>query len=100
MPHLHCGRFQMRAFYVMLIVGAVLGSAPRLRAEPQLVNGIDAVVHDSVVTFSEVEVMTLPAMDVLYRQYRDQAAIFQKKVNDRSEERRVGKESGSGGSSA
>jgi parvulin-like peptidyl-prolyl isomerase len=66
----------------MLIVGAVLGSAPRLRAEPQLVNGLDAVVHDSVVTFSEVEVMTLPAMDVLYRQYRDQAAIFQKKVND------------------
>jgi hypothetical protein len=67
----------MRAFCVMLIVGAVLGSAPRLRAEPQLVNGLDAVVHDSVVTFSEVEVMTLPAMDVLYRQYRDQAAIFQ-----------------------
>jgi parvulin-like peptidyl-prolyl isomerase len=66
----------------MLIVGAVLGSAPRLRAEPQLVNGLDAVVHDSVVTFSEVEVMTLPAMDVLYRQYRDQAAIFQQKVND------------------
>ena len=66
----------------MLMVGAVLGSAPRLRADPQLVNGINAVVHDSVVTFSEVQVMTLPAMDVLYRQYRDQAVVFQKKLND------------------
>jgi parvulin-like peptidyl-prolyl isomerase len=65
----------------MLIAGAVLGSAPRLRAEAQLVNGIDAVVHDSVITFSEVEVMTLPAMDVLYRRYRDQAVVFQEKLN-------------------
>ena len=55
----------------MLTAGAVLVAATRLRAEPQLVNGIDAVVHDSVVTFSEVEVKTLPAMQVLYRDYRD-----------------------------
>ena len=34
----------------MLIAGAVIGSAPRVRAEPELVNGVQAVVHDSVVT--------------------------------------------------
>jgi peptidyl-prolyl cis-trans isomerase SurA len=72
----------MRVFYVMLIFGAIVGSAPRLHAESQLVNGIDAVVHDSVVTFSEVEVMTLPAMQVLYQKYRDQAVVYQQKVND------------------
>ena len=72
----------MRAFCIMLIAGAVIGSAPRLRAEAQLVNGVDAVVHDSVVTFSEVEVMTLPAEDVLERRYRDQPEVFQKKLTD------------------
>jgi parvulin-like peptidyl-prolyl isomerase len=66
----------------MLTVGAVLVSAPRLRAEPQLVNGIDAVVHDSVITFSEVEEKTVPAMQMLYRDYRDQPVLFQQKLND------------------
>jgi peptidyl-prolyl cis-trans isomerase SurA len=71
----------MRALIVTLIAGAVLASAPRLRAESHLVNGIDAVVHDSIVTYSEVEVMTLPAETLLYRQYRDQATVFQQKLN-------------------
>ena len=34
----------------MLVVWAVMGSAPQVLAEPELVNGIQAVVHDSVVT--------------------------------------------------
>ena len=66
----------------MLMAGAVIGSAPRLRAETRLVNGIDAVVHDSVITYSEVQVMTLPAMQVLYQKYRDQEVVFQQKLND------------------
>ena len=72
----------MRALFVTLIVGAVIASSPRLRAEPQVVNGIDAVVHDSIVTFSEVQVLTMPAEQMLYRQYRDQALVFQKKLSD------------------
>ena len=72
----------MRALIVTLIAGAVLASAPRLRAESHLVNGIDAVVHDSIVTYSEVEVMTVPAEQMLYRQYRDQPDLFQRKLND------------------
>jgi len=72
----------MRALIVTLIAGAILASAPRLRAESHLVNGIDAVVHDSIVTYSEVEVMTVPAEQMLYRQYRDQPDVFQRKLND------------------
>ena len=54
----------------MLIAGAVIGSTPETRAAPELVNGVNAVVHDSVVTYAEVEVMTLPAQEMLTRQYR------------------------------
>ena len=60
----------------MLIAGAVIGSAPRVRAEAELVNGIQAVVHDSVVTLAEVQIMTLPAEQVLSRQYRAQPEVF------------------------
>ena len=54
----------------MLIAWAVIGSAGQVRAEPELVNGIQALVHDSVITFAEVEYMTMPAKEQLYRQYR------------------------------
>jgi parvulin-like peptidyl-prolyl isomerase len=66
----------------MLIAGAVVGSPPQLRAAPELVNGINAVVHDSVVTFAEVEVMTLPLQEVIARDYRDQPTVYLKKVAD------------------
>jgi peptidyl-prolyl cis-trans isomerase SurA len=60
--------------------------APPLRAAPELVNGIQAVVHDSVVTLAEVVVMTLPAEQMLVRQYRGQPAVLEKKlVEARSE---------------
>jgi parvulin-like peptidyl-prolyl isomerase len=72
----------MRKFCVMLTVSAVLCSAWRIPAAEQIVNGIDAVVHDSVVTLSEVQFMTLPAIEMLYRQYRDQAVVYEKKRSD------------------
>jgi parvulin-like peptidyl-prolyl isomerase len=66
----------------MLVVGAVIGSTPEIRAATDLVNGINAVVHDSVVTFGEVEMMTLPAQDVLARQYRSQPEVYFRKLSD------------------
>ncbi len=66
----------------MLIAGVVIGSAPRVRAEATLENGIQAVVHDSVVTYGEVQLMTSPAEQVLYRQYRGQPEVFYKKLSD------------------
>jgi peptidyl-prolyl cis-trans isomerase SurA len=66
----------------MLIAGVMIGSAPRVRAEATLENGIQAVVHDSVVTFGEVQLMTSPAEQVLYRQYRAQPEVFYKKLSD------------------
>jgi parvulin-like peptidyl-prolyl isomerase len=66
----------------MLVVWAVMGSAPRILAEPELVNGVQAVVDDSVVTFTDVEIMTMPAEKVLYDRYHSQTEVFLKKRSD------------------
>jgi peptidyl-prolyl cis-trans isomerase SurA len=66
----------------MLAVWTVIGSARQLRAEPELVNGIQAVVHDAVVTLSEVQILTSQAEQVLSRQYRSQPEVYFKKLAD------------------
>ncbi len=70
----------------MLIVGAVFGLAPRAGAEAQLVNGVQAVVDESIVTLGEVQSMTLPAQEMLYRQYRTQPGVLHKKLADAQNE--------------
>lgn len=72
----------MRAFRTILIAGAIVGMAPRVCAEPERVNGVQAVVHDSIVTRAEVEFMALPAREQLFRQYRTQPAVLAKKAED------------------
>src|ERR1035441_6226912 len=72
----------MRAFCTMLIVGAVIGSPSQAHAATELVNGINAVVQDSVVTVGEVDLITMPAQEVLIRQYRGQPELYLKKLSD------------------
>ncbi len=62
----------------MLTVGAVIGAAVQIHAE--LVSGIEAVVHDSLITREEVDGMTAQATELLWRQYRNQPEVFAKKV--------------------
>ena len=62
----------------MLTAGAVIGAVVQVRAE--LVTGIEAVVNDSIITREEVEALTAPAADVLWRTYRSQPEVFAKKV--------------------
>jgi peptidyl-prolyl cis-trans isomerase SurA len=64
----------------MLVMWAVIGSMPEVRAEMAPVDGIAAVVHDAVVTLSDVEIMTDPAQQVLSRQYRSQPETYFKKL--------------------
>ena len=66
----------------MLIAGAVIGSPSQVRAATELVNGINAVVHDSVVTLGEVDEWTVSAQQVLVRQYRSQPEVYLKKLSD------------------
>jgi peptidyl-prolyl cis-trans isomerase SurA len=68
----------MRVVSAILTAGAVLGAVVQVHAE--LVTGIEAVVNDSLVTRAEVEGMTAPAAEVLWRTYRSQPEVFAKKV--------------------
>jgi peptidyl-prolyl cis-trans isomerase SurA len=70
----------MRVLSAILTAGAIAGAAVQIRAE--LVSGIEAVVHDSIVTREEVEAMTAPAAEMLWRTYRSQPDVFAKKVSE------------------
>jgi peptidyl-prolyl cis-trans isomerase SurA len=70
----------MRALRTLLIVGAVIGTAPQSQAAPEVVDGVQAVVHASVVTIGEVLNMSFPAEQVLARQYLLQPEVFQRKA--------------------
>lgn len=56
-------------FLCAILVGAILISVG-FRANADLVNGIDAIVHDSVITFKDVD----DASDRIQRQLRDEYA--------------------------
>ncbi len=58
----------MRVSCVSVVAGALLGCVLQIQAE--LVNGINAIVHDSIVTFEDVNALTGPAAQFLVRKYR------------------------------
>jgi len=63
------------------LCAAVLVLAAGLRpAHAGLVNAIQAVVHDTVITRQDVQEMTLPAVKELERQYRGQNDVINKKL--------------------
>ena len=47
-----------------------------------VVDGIEAVVHDSVISRQEVESLTRQALPVLRNQYRGQPELLQKKLEE------------------
>jgi parvulin-like peptidyl-prolyl isomerase len=70
----------MKFIRIFLTVVATAGFGLSLHAE--LVNGIKAIVHDSVVTKHEVEAYTAPAEEVLRRQYRTQPEVYERKLTE------------------
>lgn len=70
----------MRPLRIFLIVVAGLGFSPGARAE--LVTGIKAIVHDSLVTYQEVEILTAQTADVIIRQNAGKPELLEKKMND------------------
>jgi parvulin-like peptidyl-prolyl isomerase len=61
---------------------AAVVSSFGFQASAELADGIDAIAHDSVITFYEVQESTAPAIEEYRRQYRDDADMFQKKANE------------------
>ena len=70
----------MKAFLAVCLVVVVVacGFLPRLSAQP--VNGIQAVVHDAVITRMEVETLTAPFASTLARQYAGKPQEFNDRV--------------------
>ncbi len=68
----------------LLLAGALLASLVSARAE--LANGIKAIVHDSIITYVDVEDLTSQTADVLVRQYRRDPAALQKKMQEARDE--------------
>ena len=67
-------------FRAIVITGAIVAVAVNVQAE--LANGIKAVVHDSIITYLDVEDLTAQTADVLRRQFRSQPEQFQKKMDE------------------
>jgi peptidyl-prolyl cis-trans isomerase SurA len=68
---------QMRAFCAVAVAGLILCSG--VRAQAALANGIKAIVSDTVITYQQVEESAAAALDLLWRQYGNQAEVFEKK---------------------
>ena len=69
----------MKTFRAFLIAALLMTSLP-LWAE--LASGVKAIVHDSVITYQEVDMFAAPAVEVARRQFRSDRDGFMKKVNE------------------
>ena len=65
---LHSASIQMRFLLAILVVAIGFLSSVSSKAEPQMANGIKVIVHDSIVTYQQVEDNTTPLIDDLRRQ--------------------------------
>jgi len=65
-------------FRTGLIAGAILAAAS---SRADLVNGIDAVVHDAVITHQEVNSLTEQTAEVALDRYRNQPSVLEKELN-------------------
>src|SRR6478752_1569321 len=70
-------RKMQRVIFAVWLCGA--GSPSLLRAA-ELINGVKAVVHTSVITYGEVESDVALVAEDYYRQYGRQPAVFQQKL--------------------
>ncbi len=57
-----------------------LGFAAQTHAQPQLVNGIVAIVNDAIITRQDMEDLMAPAIDLLMRQYSRQPELLNQKL--------------------
>jgi parvulin-like peptidyl-prolyl isomerase len=64
----------------MLAASVLMGGVLRHSAEP--VNGIEAVVHDSVITVEQVRELDAQTEDLLLRQYRSDPTLFEQKMRE------------------
>ena len=71
----------MKIFRFVPILALALCSGPRLHAQTNIVDGVLAVINDTVITRQQVEDFITPAIESLQREYAGQPdAVFQQKL--------------------
>jgi peptidyl-prolyl cis-trans isomerase SurA len=70
----------MKFFRFILILTVGVCFSARSRAE--MADGINAIVNNTVITYSQVADFTAPAIDALRNEYADQPDVFQQKAGD------------------
>jgi peptidyl-prolyl cis-trans isomerase SurA len=64
----------------MTAAAAVFAAVLPASGDPVTINGINGIVHDTVITHQEVRDMTAPALRVLEREFRGQDETIRKKL--------------------
>ena len=74
----------MKTCFAILLWVVLTSLTPLARAE--VADGVKAVVHDSIITYMDVQDATAPVAEELLRDYRNQPEIFNKKLAAAQEE--------------
>jgi peptidyl-prolyl cis-trans isomerase SurA len=67
------------------ILAAILSTlliGPAINAQARLINGVNVVVNDAVITYQEVEAAIAPFVEVLMRQVGHQPQVFEQRVQE------------------
>jgi len=70
----------MRVLLVLLLAGCCLGLCPATRAD--VINGIAAIVHNSIITYEDVENEIASLLPSYQAKYGDQPLVFRQKIRD------------------
>lgn len=70
----------MKFVRLIPILAVIFCFAPPARAE--LVDGINAIVNNTIITYAQVQELAAPAIDALGREYADQPDEFQQKLDE------------------
>ena len=74
----------MRIFYAILTAAIVLSSSLPVRAQSssvQLVDGIQAIVHDSIITYQDLKERTDPFLELLHQRLHITQEEYQKELD-------------------
>jgi len=76
---LHFGTLKTNSILGLFALGLVAGWTTTTRAD--LADAIQAIVHDSVITYLEINALTEQTADLLVNRYRDQPEVLEKELN-------------------
>ncbi|MGD0614325.1 MAG: peptidylprolyl isomerase [Verrucomicrobiota bacterium] len=74
----------MKGICAIAVAGILAG--PGIEARADVVDGIKAVVHDSIITYQQVAEYTAPLVEQLHSRYGDQPDLFEKKLGEAEED--------------